>query len=87
MRRPRCLPGVSAAGCLGVDWRRESIVLDIFGQVGLSVGELQNFELFGVGEKHRWSDNGVDIYFQYLVHRLQFSDVPHEVRRFGWARV
>ena len=40
---------------MGVDRRRGAIVLEFFGRVGLDVGKIQNFELVGVGEKHRWS--------------------------------
>ena len=73
-------------GCLVVDWRRVTILLVVFGQVCLGVGELRNFELFGVGEKHRWSGDGVDVSFQDLVCCLQFSDVPRKVQRVGRAR-
>ena len=73
-------------GWLVADQWHGSIILEVFGRVGLGVSKLCNFELVGVGEKHRWSDDGVDIFLQNLVHHLQFSDVPLEVRRIGQAR-
>ena len=32
-----------------------AIALMVFGRAGLSVGELHNLEIVGVGEEHRWS--------------------------------
>ena len=29
--------------------------------VGIGVGDFRNFELVGVGEKHRWSGDGIDL--------------------------
>ena len=34
--------------------RHGATFLVVFGQVGLGVSELWNFELVGVGEEHRW---------------------------------
>ena len=70
-------------GRLGVDPRCGAIVLLVFWRVGLGIGEIWNFELFGVREKRRWSCNGVGISFQDLLHFLQLYDVPREVRRVG----
>ena len=39
-------------GWLGVDRQRDAIVLEVFKWVSLGVGEIRNFELGGVGEKH-----------------------------------
>ena len=85
-RQTKCIPGVSAAGWLGVGRRSGAIVLEVFGRVGLNIGELRNFELVGVGENHRWPGNVVDLSFRELTHFLQLADVPREVRRVGWAR-
>ena len=65
---------------MGVDRRRGAIVLEVFERAGLGVSEIRNFDLVGVVENHHWSGDGIDISFRYLNHRLQFSDVPHEVR-------
>ena len=46
---------------LVANWRHGAIVLEVFRWVGIGVGKLHNFELVGVGEKHGWSDYGVDI--------------------------
>ena len=70
-------------GWLGFNRKRGAIVLEVFRQVGLGVGELQNFELVGGGEKYRWLDDGVDLYLRYLVHCFQFANVSLEVRRVG----
>ena len=43
------------------DRRHGNIVLEVFGWVGLVVGEIWNFELVGVGEEHRWLDDGANI--------------------------
>ena len=48
-------------GWLVADQQCGAIVLDIFGQVVIGVGELWNFELVGVGEEHHWLDDGVDL--------------------------
>ena len=72
--------------CLGADWRHVTIFLEFFGQVSLGAGEIRNFELVGVGEKRHWSENGVDISFQDLVHNFEFADVSLKVRRIGRAR-
>ena len=42
-----------------------------FSRVGLGVGELRRFEIVGVGEEHRWSDDGVN-----LVHCFHFVMCP-----------
>ena len=62
-------------GCLGAERRHGIIVLVIFDWVSLVIGQLRNFELVGVGEEHRWSDDGVDILYQDLIHHFQFYDV------------
>ena len=46
---------------MGVDRRRGAIVLVVFRQVSLSIGELWNFELVGVVEKHCWSCDFVEL--------------------------
>ena len=51
---------------MGAERRHGEIVLVIFGQVGLDVGNIRNLELVGVVEEHRWSDDGVDILYQDL---------------------
>ena len=66
---------------MGAEKRRGAIVLVVFGQVGLRIGELWNFELIGVGEEHCWSEYSVDLLYQYLIHCFQFSDVFPELRR------
>ena len=48
-------------GWLVADQQCGAIVLEIFGQVVIGVGELWNFELVGVGEEHHWLDDGVDL--------------------------
>ena len=53
-------------------------------QVGLGIGELWNFELVGVIEKHCWSCDCVEIALRDLVHFLQFADVSHEDWHVGW---
>ena len=45
-------------GCLGSKWRYGAILLAIFDPVGIGLGEVRNFDLVGVGEEHRWSDDG-----------------------------
>ena len=70
-------------GFLGAKRWRGTIVLVVFGQIGISVGELRNFGLVGVGGYHGWLDYGVDILYQYLIHPLQFFYVSHKVRRDG----
>ena len=65
----------------GVERRHGNIVLVVFGQFGLGVGKLQNFELIGVGENHYLLCDGVDMSFQDLVHNLQLAGVPCEVGR------
>ena len=57
-----CLLGVSTASISGADWWCGAIVLEVFGQVGLVVGELRNFELVSVVGEHCWSADGVDIF-------------------------
>ena len=70
---------------LGADRRRGTIVLVVFGRVGLGVSELRNFGLVGAGAKHRWSCDGVELSFRDLVHCIQFDDVPRKVWRVGRA--
>ena len=60
-----------------------AIALEVFGRVGLGVGELQNFELVDVEEKHRWSDDGINLSLQDLVHNFQFAYVSLEVWHVG----
>ena len=62
----------------GADRRCDAIVLEVLGWVGLVIGELHNLELVGVGENHRWSDDGVNLFLLDLVHHLQFADMPLE---------
>ena len=73
-------------GWLGVDWKCGAIVLNVFGQVGPVDGKLCSFELVGVVEEHRWSDNCVDLSHWDLMHNFQFSDVYRKVRRAGQDR-
>ena len=47
--------------------------------VGIGVGEFRNFELVGVGEKHRWSCDCVDLSLQDLLHCLQLAVVYRKV--------
>ena len=54
-------------GWLGVDQQRGVIVLEVFRRAVLGVGKLLNFELVGVGGKHCWSEDGVNISLQDLV--------------------
>ena len=46
---------------MGANRRRGAIVLEVLGRVGIGVSKLWNFKLVGVGEKHHWSDNGIDL--------------------------
>ena len=73
-------------GRLGVDPRCGAIVLLVFWRVGLGIGEIWNFELFGVGENHHWSCDCVELALCNLVRLLQFYDVSCKVRRVGRAR-
>ena len=70
-------------GSLGADRRRGAIVLVIFRQVSLSLGELQNFEPIGVGENHQWLCDCVKLALCCLVRLLQFTDVYCKVWRVG----
>ena len=71
---------------MGANRRLGAIVLEVFGWVGLGVGELRNFDLVGVGEKHRWLGDGVNLSLQDLMHSFQFADVYLKVWHVGWAR-
>ena len=70
-------------GWLGAYWWRGATVLEVFGQFGLGVVELQNFDFVGVGENHHWLEDGIDLSLQDLMHHFQFSDVSFEVQRVG----
>ena len=48
-------------GCLGADYRRGTIVLEVFGRFGLGIIKLRNIELIGVVEEQLWLEDGVDI--------------------------
>ena len=48
---------------MGDKWWHGAIVLVVFGQVSLSIGELYILELVGVSEDHCWSGGGFDISF------------------------
>ena len=71
---------------LRADRPRGAIVLEVLGRVGLSVGELCNFELVGVGENHCWSEDGVNLSLQEFLHSFQFDGVPLKFRRVGQTR-
>ena len=71
---------------MGAERRHGEIVLVIFGQVGLDVGNIRNLELVGVVEEHRWSDDGVDLLYQDLLHHFQFDNASRKVRRDSCAR-
>ena len=62
-----------------------AIILEVFGQIGLEFGELQNFELIGVEEEHRCLDDGANQSLQDLMYHFQFYDVSREVWRVGRA--
>ena len=70
---------------LGVDRQRGAIFLVVFRRVGLGIGEVQKFELLGVVEKYRWSNDGVNISLQDLLHCFHFSDMSLKVRHVGKA--
>ena len=58
----------------------------VFGPVGLGVDDIRNFELVGVDEEQCWSEDGIDILYQDLMHFFQFTDLSCEVWRDGRAR-
>ena len=68
---------------MGADRRWGAIVLEVFRRVSISVVELRNFDLVGVRENHRWSDDGTNLFLIYLLHCFQFIDVTLEVRLVG----
>ena len=47
---------------LAYRWRG-SIVLYVFGRVGIGIRELQDFEIVRVDEQHRWLDDDVNLSF------------------------
>ena len=71
---------------MGAERRRGAIVLVVFGQVGIRIGELRNFEISDVVEEKHWLDYGVYLFYQDLLHRFQFADVSRKVWRDGQSR-
>ena len=69
---------------MGVEQFHGDIVLVVFGCFSLSVSNIYNSYLVGLGEDHCWLDNGVNILYQDLMHRFHFSDVSREVWHDGW---
>ena len=46
--------------------------------MSLSIGEIRNFDLVGVGENYRWLCNWIKVSLRDLLHGLQFADVSLE---------
>ena len=71
--------GECGGGGLVIEQQQDAIVLVVLRRYGLSIGKLRDFGLVGVGEKHCWLGDCVDLSLQDLLHCLQFYDEPRKV--------